>query len=61
LIATQPSISTLKRGRDPKKALVRRNSTQIRNQKELLSSIIALRGIPLLSIARKNLGNIYHM
>jgi hypothetical protein len=57
LIATQPSISTLRRGSDQEKAPVRRDSTHIRNQKEV-SSEIELRGNTLLSITRKKFGHI---
>jgi hypothetical protein len=49
-IATQPSISTLRRGRDTEKVPVRRVSTWIRNQKKEARTFIDLRENPLISI-----------
>jgi hypothetical protein len=55
-IATQPSTSTLRMGRNPEKAPIRRDKTQIRNQRKALSALIEIRGNPLLSIIRKKFG-----
>jgi hypothetical protein len=54
-IATQSSISTLRRGRE-KKAPVRKVSTWIRNQRKEPRALIELRENPLLSITRKKFG-----
>jgi hypothetical protein len=55
-IATQPSISTQRRSRDPEKAPVTRDSTQIRNWKGAHSTLTELRGNTLLSTTRKKFG-----
>jgi hypothetical protein len=51
--ATQPTILTLRGGRDPDKAPIRRDSTQIINQKKVPSTLTELRGNPLLSKTKK--------
>jgi hypothetical protein len=53
-IPTQPSISTLRRGRDRKKTPVKTVSTWIRNHGKEPRTLIELKGNIFFSITRKN-------
>jgi hypothetical protein len=58
-IAIQPSIPTLRRGRDTEKAPVKSASTYIRNPRKEPRAPIELRGNLFLSITRKKFGIYY--
>jgi hypothetical protein len=55
-IATEPSIPTLRRGRDTEEAPVKSVSTWIRNQRKEPKTLSELRRNPFLSPSRKKFG-----
>jgi hypothetical protein len=57
-VATQPSILTLRSGRDPEKAPVKSVSTRIRNQRKEPRIFIALKRNPFFSKQGRSLDNI---